>query len=143
MILKKCPNCKQHFRNNQELEQLGKEVGKIGKCKCGTKLITNVTDLSERKTWFGYININNDKKIDYMVLIERVFYDDGSIEVKILLLNIEFETTDRGSSISRCDEDIERYLMETYGKSYDREHQFVTPAYCKEERQIKHNIDVW
>ena len=120
MILKKCPKCKQEFRNKQELEQLAKEMGKRDKCKCGSKLITNVTDKPESKRWFGYISINNIKRIDYMVLVENNYYDDGSIEVKIPLLNLEFETKDRGSLISSCDEYIERYLMDTYGTRYDK-----------------------
>ena len=143
MILKKCPKCKEKFRNEQELEQLEKEVGKKNKCKCGSKLITNVTEKSERKRWFGYISIKNVKRIDYMVLVENNYYDDGSIEVRIPLLNHEFETTDRGSLISSCDEYIERYLMNTYGTRYDKEHQFVTPAYCEEERKIIRNTDAW
>jgi hypothetical protein len=143
MTLKKCPKCKQKYRNKQELEQLANEVGKKDKCKCGSKLITNVTEKSEIKRWFGYISINNVKRIDYMVLVENNYYNDGSIEVRIPLLNLEFETTDRGSLISSCDEYIERYLRDTYGTRYDNEHQFVTPAYCEEEKKIIRNTDVW
>jgi hypothetical protein len=118
-------------------------VGQKDKCKCGSNLITNITEISERKRWFGYININNVKRIDYMVLVENNYYDDGSIEVRIPLLSLEFETTDRASLISSCDEYIERYLMDTYGTSYSKEHQFITPAYCEEEKKIIRNADVW
>jgi len=143
MILKKCPKCKKKFRNNQELEQLENEVGKKNKCKCGSKLITNITEKAERKRWFGYISTSNIKKIDYMVLVENDYYDDESVEVRIPLLNLEFETKDRGSIMPSCDGYIERYLMDTYGTRYDKEHQFVTPAYCEEERKIARNTDVW
>ena len=143
MILKKCPKCKEKLKNEQELKQLEKEVGKKNKCRCGSKLITNVTEKSERKRWFGYININNVKRIDYMVLVENDYYDDGSIEVRIPLLNHEFETTDRGSLISNCHEYIEQYLMKISKTGYDNEHQFVTSAYCEEERKIIRNTDVW
>jgi len=143
MILKKCPKCKQKFGNRQELEQLEQKMGKKNICRCGSKLVTNVTEKFEEKRWFGYISTKNLKKIDYMVLVENSYYDDGSINVRIPLLNLEFETTDRGSLISSCDENIERYLMDTYGTKYDKEHQFVTPAYCEEERKIIRNIDTW
>jgi DNA-directed RNA polymerase subunit RPC12/RpoP len=142
MILQKCSKCKRQFRNRQELEQLEK-VSKKNTCTCGSKLITNVTENSERKTWFGYINIKDAKKIDFMVLVEKDFYDDGSIEVRIPLLSLEFQTTDRGSLISRCDEYIEKYLMDAYGTGYDKENQFVTTAYCEEEKKIIRNTDVW
>jgi hypothetical protein len=59
------------------------------------------------------------------------------------LLNLEFEIEDRGSLIASCDESIERYLVDTYGKRFDKEHQFVTAAYCEEERKIVRNTDVW
>ena len=143
MILKKCRKCKQKFRNAQELEQLEKAVGKKNVCTCGSKLITNVTEKSERKKWFGYINPTNMKRIDYMVLIESNFYDDGSIEVTIPLLKLEFETTDRSSMISNSGDHIERHVMDTYGARYDNEHQFITPAYCEEENKILRNTDVW
>lgn len=143
MILKKCPICKQKFRNKQELEQLESEVGKKNKCKCGSKLITNITEAAERKRWFGYISTSNVKKIDYMVLVENNYYDDESVEVRIPLLNLEFETKDRGSLIPSCDAYIGRYLMDTYGTRYDKEQQFVTPAYCEEEKKIVRNTDVW
>ena len=143
MILKKCPKCKEKFKNEQELKQLEKEVGNKNKCRCGSKLITNVTEKSERKRWFGYININNVKRIDCMVLVENNYYDDGSIEVKIPLLNHEFETKNRGSLISTCDDYIEQYLMKIYKTGSDNEHQFVTSAYCEEERKIIRNTDVW
>jgi hypothetical protein len=143
MILKKCPKCKEKFRNQHELERLEKEVGKKNKCKCGSKLVTDVTEKSERKRWFGYINTKNAERIDYMVLVENNYYDDGSVEVRIPLLNLEFETTDRGSLISGCDEHIGRYLMDTYGTRYNKEHQFVTSAYCEEEKEIVLNTKVW
>jgi len=143
MILKKCPICKKKFRNKQEVEQLENEVGKKNKCKCGSKLITNITEEPERKRWFGYISTSNVKKIDYMVLIEHDYYDDESVEVRIPLLNLEFETKDHGALIPSCDDYIERYLMDTYGTRYDKEHQFVTPAYCEEEKKIVRNTDVW
>lgn len=143
MILKKCPVCKQKFGNKRELEQLESEVGKKNKCKCGSKLIANITENVERKRWFGYISANNAKKIDYMVLVENTYYDDESAEVRIPLLNLEFEVGDRGSIIPSCDEAIERYLMDTYGARYDKEHQFVTSAFCEEEKKIVRNTDVW
>ena len=143
MILKKCPKCKVKFTNHEELNQLEKEVGKKNRCKCGSKLITDVTEKAERKRWFGYISTKNVKRIDYMVLVENNYYDDGSIEVRIPLLSLEFETTDRGSLISSCDEYIERYLLDTYGTRYDKEHQFVTSAYCEEEKKVVRNTDVW
>jgi hypothetical protein len=143
MILKKCPKCKKKFGNTQELEELKEKVGKTNKCTCGSKLITNVTQESERKRWFGYISIKNAKIIDYMVLVENIYYDDESIEVKIPLLKIEFETKDRGSLISSCDEYIERYLMNNYGAKYDKEHQFVTSAYAEEKKELVLNTAVW
>ncbi len=145
MVLKKCPKCKQGFRNEQELEQLAKEVGKKDKCRCGSKLIRNVTEKSERKRWFGYISSDdpNTKTIDYMVLVENNYYDDGSIEVTIPLLGLEFGTTDYGSLISTCGEHIERYIKKTYGTGYDNEHQFVTSAYCEEEKKIIRNAERW
>ena len=143
MILKKCPICKQKFSNKRELEQLENEVGKKNKCKCGSKLIVNITENVERKRWFGYISASNAKKIDYMVLVENIYYDDESAEVRIPLLNLEFEVEDRGSLIASCDEPIERYLMDTYGARYDKEHQFVTSAFCEEEKKIVRNTDVW
>ena len=143
MILKKCPVCKQKFRDKRELEQLENEVGKKNKCKCGSILIVNITENAERKRWFGYININNPKRIDYMVLVENNYYDNGSIEIRIPLLSLEFEITDRGSLIPSCDEHIDRYLMDTYGARYDKEHQFVTSAFCEEAKTIVRNTDVW
>ena len=108
-------------------------------------MIRNVTEKSARKRWFGYISSDdpNTKKIDYMVLVENTFYDDESAEVRIPLLNLEFEVEDRGSIIASCDEAIERYLMDTYGMQYDNEHQFVTSAFCEEEKKIVRNTDVW
>ena len=142
MILQKCPKCNRKFKNRQELGQLEK-VSKKNTCTCGSKLITNVTENSERKTWFGYINSSDGNKIDYLILVEKIYYDDGSIEVKIPLLNYEFQTNDRTSMISSCDEKIGRYLMDTYGTRYDKEDQFITPAYCEEERNIIRNTNVW
>jgi len=143
MILKKCPKCKQKFRDEQELGQLEKEVGKKNKCRCGTKLIIDVTEKSERKRWFGYLNSKNLEIIDHLVLVENTYFDDGSAEGRIPLLPLEFEVTDRGSLISKCDEHIERYLTETYHKLYHRSQTFVTPAYCEEERKIIHNTEAW
>lgn len=143
MILRKCPRCKQRFRNKQELEQLENDVGKKNQCKCGSKLAANITKEGERKRWFGYISTSNVRKIDYVVLVENIYYDDESVDVRIPLLNLEFETEDRGLVISRCDEYIEQYLIDTYSKKYDKEHQFVTAAYCEEEKKIVRNTDVW
>lgn len=143
MILKKCLKCKQKFVNRQELEQLEKMVGKKDICRCGSKLITNVTEKAERKRWFGYISMENIRQIDYMILVENDYFGDGSVEIRIPLLNLEFELRNVGSMISDCAEHIERYIMDTYGARYDNEHQFITPAYCEEKRKIIQNTDAW
>jgi hypothetical protein len=78
-----------------------------------------------------------------MVLVECNYYDDGSIDVTIPLLKLEFETTDRYSAVSKSGDYIERYMKDTYGARYDNEHQFVTQAYCEEEKKIIRNADVW
>jgi hypothetical protein len=143
MILKKCPVCKQKFRYKRELEHLENEVGKKNMCKCGSKLIVNITENAERKRWFGYINASNVKNIDYTVLVENIYYDDESVEVRIPLLNLEFEVENRALLIASCDEPIERYIMDTYGARYDKEHQFVTSAFCEEAKEIVRNTGVW
>ena len=73
----------------------------------------------------------------------KYLFDDGSAEGRIPLLDSEFEVTDRGSLISKCDEHIERYLTESYHKLYHKSQTFVTPAYCEEERKIIHNTQAW
>ena len=143
VILKKCPQCKQKFRTRRDLEQLEKEVKKKNKCRCGSKLIADITENSERKRWFGYLSSHNSERINHMVLVENTYYDDGSAEARIPLLNLEFEAADHGSLISMCDDNIERYLKDTYHRLYPKSQSFVTPAYCQEDRKILHNTDVW
>ena len=81
--------------------------------------------------------------IDHLVLVEFNYYDDDSFEVKVPLLNLEFETKDFSEAINIPDENILSYLKDKYKKAYDNEHKFLTAAYKGETIPQKQSVKVW
>lgn len=147
MILKKCTGCKCEF-TKEELEELQSKQ-KISKerllknsCPHCRKPLKAFDESKFQKKWYGYLN--NDKMIiEHLILVEFSYYDDGSFEVKVPLLNLTVETKDFSEAINIPDEDISIYLKDKYEKAYDGEHKFFTQAFIKETVTEKRNIMPW
>ena len=130
MLFKKCTGCKREF-TKEELEAIRlkqkalKEKKLKNTCPDCRKPLKTHDESRFQKKWYGYLN-NDEKMIDHLVLVEFNYYDDDSFEVKVPLLNLEFETKDFSEAINIPDEKISIYLNDKYKKAYDSEHKFLT-----------------
>ncbi|RJP95631.1 MAG: hypothetical protein C4518_01160 [Desulfobacteraceae bacterium] len=147
MAFKKCVGCKREFAR-EELDEMqtqqkkSKERSLKNTCPDCHKPLKKYDESRFQKKWYGYIN--NDKRVvDHLVLVEFNYYDDDSFEVKVPLLNLEFETKDFSKAINIPDENISIYLKNKYQKAYNNEHKFLTQAYIKETISEKYDVAVW
>ena len=147
MLFKKCTGCKREFtREELETVRLKQKASKEKKVKdpcpdCRKPLKTHDESRFQKK-WYGYLN-NDEKMIDYLVLVEFYYYNDASYEVKVPLLNFAFETKDFSKAVNIPDEKISIYLNDKYGKAFDNEHKFLTQAFIKETITEKQNVPAW
>ncbi|MBA4390237.1 MAG: hypothetical protein C0399_04790 [Syntrophus sp. (in: bacteria)] len=147
MIIKKCTGCKCQF-TKEELDELQSKQ-KVSKeklfknaCPHCRKPLKTFDESKFQKKWYGYLN-NDKMMIEHLILVEFNYYDDGSFEVKIPLLNLAFETKDFSEAINIPDEKILIYLKDKYEKAYNGEHKFLTQAFIKETITEKRNITPW
>ncbi|MCX5847746.1 MAG: hypothetical protein NTW12_15555 [Deltaproteobacteria bacterium] len=147
MVFKKCTGCKREYEKD-ELEEIqskqksSKEKLLKNACPCCHKPLKTYDESRFQKKWYGYLS-NDKKMIDHLVLVEFKYYDDDSFDVKVPLLNLEFETKDFSEAINIPDKNISIYLKDKYEKTYDGEHKFLTVAFKKETITEKQNITVW
>jgi hypothetical protein len=147
VLFKKCTGCKREF-TKEELEDI-KSKQKVRKERplrdvcpdCGKHLKTWDESRFQKK-WYGYLN-DDKKMIDHLVLVEFIYYDDDSFEVKVPLLNLAFETKDFSEAINIPDENISIYLNDKYVKAYDSQHKFLTQAFIEETISEKQNVTAW
>lgn len=146
MLFKKCTGCKREF-TKEELEKIQsthkalKEKLKNTCPDCRNPLKTYDESRFQKK-WYGYVN-NDERLIDHLVLVEFKYYDDDSFEVKVPLLNLDFETKDFSEAIDIPDVKISSYLKNKYKKAYDNEHKFLTAAFIEETIPQKQSVKVW
>ena len=142
MLFKKCTGCKREF-TKEELEEIqSKQKASKETCPDCRKPLKTYDKSRFQKKWYGYLN-NDKRMIDHLVLVEFKYYDDGSFEVEVALLNLAFETKDFSEAINIPDEKISTYLKDKYQKAYDAEHKFLTAAFKKETITEKQNVAVW
>jgi len=147
MLFKKCTKCKREFTKD-ELEEIQSKQKKskesLLKNVCpGCRAPLKTYDESRfQNKWYGYLS-NDKRMIDHLVLVEFKYYDDGSLEVKVPLLSLAFETKDFSEAINIPDENISTYLKDKHEKAYDGEHKFLTVAFKKETIAEKQNVPVW
>lgn len=143
MLFKKCTKCRREFSK----EKLEKEIeSKKKKTKkdcpdCDSPLKTYDHSKFQKK-WYGYLS-DDKKTIDHLVLAEFKYFDDNSIEVKVPLLNWEFETKDFLAAVRAPDEIVLNYLRDNHNKIYTGEHKFLTAAFKGETLTDKQNVPVW
>jgi hypothetical protein len=147
VLFKKCTGCKREF-TREELEEMqakqkkSKEKLLKNACPVCRKPLKTYDESRFQKKWYGYLS-NDKKMIDHLVLVEFIYFDDDSFEVKVPLLNLTFETKDFAEAISTPDKNILIYLKDKYEKSYDGEHKFLTIAFKKETISEEQNVPAW
>lgn len=151
MLFKKCTGCKREF-TKEELEDIKlkqkapKEKLQKNACPDCHKPLKTYDESRFQKKWYGYLN-DDKRMIDHLVLVEFKYYRDkdknDSFEVKVPLLNLEFETKDFSEAMDIPDENISIYLKDKYEKTYDNEHKFFTQAFIKETISEKQNVTAW
>jgi hypothetical protein len=147
VLFKKCTGCKREFTKEefeeiQSKQKASKERLLKNACPGCHKALKTYDESRFQKKWYGYLN-NDKRMIEHLVLVEFNYYDDDSFEVKVPLLNLEFETKDFSEAINVPDENISIYLKDKYEKAYDGEHKFLTVAFKKETITEKQNVTVW
>lgn len=146
MLFKKCTECKRKF-TKEELEEIESKQKTLKEklkntCPDCRKPLKTYNESRFQKKWYGYLN-NDERMIDHLVLVEFNYYDDDSFEVRVPLLNLEFETKDFSEAINIPDENILSYLKDKYKKTYDSEHKFLTAAFKGETIPQKQSVKVW
>ena len=146
MIFCKCTNkmCGKKLTEDDFKKLQAKNIKKkVKTCPvCKKKLTFNITEKSQRKRWYGYMNTNK-LTVEHLVLVILDEFDDESIDVEIPCLNLFFSTNGHLSVLNIANKEIDDYLKKTYGKSYGNEQQFTTIAFCEETVPIKHQVPVW
>ena len=152
MLFKKCTKCKREFTKEelkkeiQSKQKASKEKPQKNACPDCNKQLKKYDESRFQKKWYAYLN-NDKRMIEHLVLVEFKYYIDkdnhDSFEVKIPLLNFEFETEDFSEAINIPDENISIYLKDKYKKAYDGEHKILTQAFKKETISEKQNVTAW
>lgn len=146
-VFKKCTECKRVF-TKEELEDMlsklkvSKEKVRKNTCPDCRRPLKTWDESRFQKKWYGYLS--GDKNVvDHLILVEFNYYDDGSFEVKVPLLDFFIDTKDFSQAFDHPEKEISAYLRDKYNVQYDSEHKFFTQAFIGETTVIRQNVPSW